>query len=886
VAVEREEPESHDESGTGGVSPPRSLAVPGDTLAVSTLAAIRDVGSEVARLVRETATRITRGTPVASLLDALLGSDDRATWAARVVDAEQALALGVQRAAELHARHESVLGELREARDREAALQAELAATLERSRAEREAVARRADELVAAAEIQRAAAAQDAEAARTALAAAQQAVLAQRNELSLARTELVRLTALAEEAQQARERIERDAQALRARVAQSQDQVRKLEVELARVGEERRRAERTTLGEQAEREARWQDELATLRLEHARERDRAQAFADELERQRVEIEARERREQRLQEELQTIAARADTDREETLRRAQEMVQAAEQARSTAYAELEATRGAVSNDRVRLMHIEAEHSKVAQSAAEREAELTAAHAAIARLESARSAMATEVERTRARLTETERELLQTQHELQVLRNQADKLCTAHDDLVEEHARASALLTDARASEAALRQQVDGLREQIRSLESERARLLVLERQQQAAGEKPGPSAKASELETEVKSLRAWTRTLENELAQAVAALEDAEARERRVRETLAANEQSQREYEATLREAQALARAAEQERAAAVAEVETLRASVATTQRAILEAEEETRTARAEAERLAVSHEAVLSEKERLEATVATRRAGGVEAPRAEPAPTRPAPTSPAPAARAPRSSASTAPDASVVAVLDTAAAWPTAGGAAVHVIAPGDDVVGRMGEVGPCRCIVNLAAPGAITAAASLRAAGVAVPLWGAVVLRSGERGLGLGLIDVLTRPIDPDVVRSQCVTIAPKNARILAIGSDSSTFIALRQGLMKAGMSVSIAWDLKQATELMEIVRPHLVVLDLALPGRGAAALVAQLARVEVPPVVVLLPGTADQLAAFSTALEAAVPAEGARTPQNLLRSVIDAKV
>jgi DNA-binding response OmpR family regulator len=113
----------------------------------------------------------------------------------------------------------------------------------------------------------------------------------------------------------------------------------------------------------------------------------------------------------------------------------------------------------------------------------------------------------------------------------------------------------------------------------------------------------------------------------------------------------------------------------------------------------------------------------------------------------------------------------------------------------------------------------------------------------------------------------------------------VLAIGSDSSTFIALRQGLMKAGMSVSIAWDLKQATELLDIVRPHVVVLDLALPPRGTASLVAGLARIETPPVLVLLPSTTDLTNTFSLAIAGFVPADGARTPQNILRGVIDAK-
>jgi hypothetical protein len=91
--------------------------------------------------------------------------------------------------------------------------------------------------------------------------------------------------------------------------------------------------------------------------------------------------------------------------------------------------------------------------------------------------------------------------------------------------------------------------------------------------------------------------------------------------------------------------------------------------------------------------------------------------------------------------------------------------------------------------------------------------------------------------------------------------------------------------MSVSIAWDLKQAAELMEIVRGHMVVLDLSLPSRGAAALVAQLARVEKSPTVVILPGTVAQVGAFSAAIAGLVPTDGARTQQNLLRTVIDTR-
>src|SRR5262245_51987797 len=102
-----------------------------DSMALAALATIRDVGAEVGQLMRRTATRLADGTPVGSLLRTVLGEpapmaiERRAPssvadgdWAARVADAEQAHALGVQRVTELHERHEHALGELREARER------------------------------------------------------------------------------------------------------------------------------------------------------------------------------------------------------------------------------------------------------------------------------------------------------------------------------------------------------------------------------------------------------------------------------------------------------------------------------------------------------------------------------------------------------------------------------------------------------------------------------------------------------------------------------------------------------------------------------------------------------------------------------------------------
>jgi hypothetical protein len=72
-------------------------------------------------------------------------------------------------------------------------------------------------------------------------------------------------------------------------------------------------------------------------------------------------------------------------------------------------------------------------------------------------------------------------------------------------------------------------------------------------------------------------------------------------------------------------------------------------------------------------------------------------------------------------------------------------------------------------------------------------------------------------------------------------------------------------------------------VVRPQLIILDLSLPPRGTAALLAELARSERPPVLGLIPGTPEQATVFAKALATLVPEDGSRTRSNILRAVLD---
>src|SRR5207247_11481414 len=86
------------------------------------------------------------------------------------------------------------------------------------------------------------------------------------------------------------------------------------------------------------------------------------------------------------------------------------------------------------------------------------------------------------------------------------------------------------------------------------------------------------------------------------------------------------------------------------------------------------------------------------------------------------------------------------------------------------------------------------------------------------------------------------------------RGARAGTVGEDVDAFVRLRQALARQGMSVSMAWNAKQAEELLPLVRPAVVVLDLDLPAREACGIAAQLGACDPPPTTVLVAGSPER--------------------------------
>jgi ActR/RegA family two-component response regulator len=172
-----------------------------------------------------------------------------------------------------------------------------------------------------------------------------------------------------------------------------------------------------------------------------------------------------------------------------------------------------------------------------------------------------------------------------------------------------------------------------------------------------------------------------------------------------------------------------------------------------------------------------------------------------------------------------------------------------------------------MADLDPARVVVNLAEPGALATLAALRAAGCTAGLWGCVA--AAGRGLALGAVEPAARPLDPDAVVATLVSRASRGTRIVTVGADVDALVGLRYALTHLGMSVSMAWDARQAGELLPLVRPEVVVLDLGLAGGEGYAILARLAGGDALPSTILVPGD-DDAAGLRAAL--AVPANAQR--------------
>src|SRR5207245_9531125 len=110
-------------------------------------------------------------------------------------------------------------------------------------------------------------------------------------------------------------------------------------------------------------------------------------------------------------------------------------------------------------------------------------------------------------------------------------------------------------------------------------------------------------------------------------------------------------------------------------------------------------------------------------------------------------------------------------------VLDDDRTWESAGGGKVRVVRPTERGIESAVGTGGEPILVNLAAPHALSALATLRAARPSARFWGRIAQAGAGRAIPLGPVEPVVRPVDPDAVLATLEPYAARHTRVLPAG-------------------------------------------------------------------------------------------------------------
>lgn len=454
-----------------------------------------------------------------------------------------------------------------------------------------------------------------------------------------------------------------------------------------------------------------------------------------------------------------------------------------------------------------------------------------------------------------------------------------------ELKREHERITDELLAAAAREQHLREALEASFEHRGTGEPGDLRRAV-ETAEAAEESRAAAVAEAEAAHAALTSTQAVVEALEDEATQARAEIERLEKAEPTLRGEQRRLAAALEEAETEAREAGALLATLQHE----VAALRDVQGNAAVTGR---EHEAERATLAAHIETLAAERDQLRDRVAELEAE--RDRLAAASAPRVRPAP---AEATPASAASRPREGIRVVtvaadkrgrvreidPGRRTVAVLDHGGSWGSAvvNGHQVEVLNPTEDVTERLAEMEAARIVVNLAAPGALQTLAMVRAAGSTARFWGCVATPGSARALALGMIEPALRPIDPDAILAALGDHARAGTRVVTAGPDVDALMSVRQSMARERMSVSMAWDAKQAMDLLGVVRPEIVLIDLELPRRAGYAIVAGLTAVDPIPHAVLIPGGPEAPDAFAALLADPIHAARATPRERMLADIL----
>ncbi len=105
-------------------------------------------------------------------------------------------------------------------------------------------------------------------------------------------------------------------------------------------------------------------------------------------------------------------------------------------------------------------------------------------------------------------------------------------------------------------------------------------------------------------------------------------------------------------------------------------------------------------------------------------------------------------------------------------------------------------------------------------------------------VVSDSERGLKLGAIDYLTKPLDVDRLLEVIDQVKSEQGTVLVAEDDPETLRMLREALRGENLAVRTTPRGDQALQLAQAMHPALVLLDLKMPGMDGATVLKELRR------------------------------------------------
>jgi len=147
--------------------------------------------------------------------------------------------------------------------------------------------------------------------------------------------------------------------------------------------------------------------------------------------------------------------------------------------------------------------------------------------------------------------------------------------------------------------------------------------------------------------------------------------------------------------------------------------------------------------------------------------------------------------------------------------------------------------------------VVNVSTPGALDAIGRLQRHS---QVWGVVDALKRDHCVPLGQVVVAHSGLEVPTLRAIVPHSGRRRPSVLVLGGEVDPTMALWAELTRQGLSVTVAWDSTQASEMLEIVSPDAVVVGAGGLPRGGFGFVERLPLMRRPPTIVLLPDTAPE--------------------------------